>query len=79
LLSSGKNKSGDYVDLTLKKVEDNKVVARQKMSGFTDSQKRPYNGDIPKPPITFWVTREQPGVKVTCSPQLRVPKKTDRD
>ena len=37
-----KNKSGDYVDLTLKKVEDNKVVARQKMSGFTDSKKRPY-------------------------------------
>ena len=37
-----KNKSGDYVDLTLKKVEDNKVVARQKMSGFADSQKRPF-------------------------------------
>ena len=34
-----KSKSGDDVRLTLKKVEDNKVAARQEI---TDSQKRPF-------------------------------------
>jgi len=37
-----KNKRGNDVELTLRKVEDNKVTARQERSGVTGPNERPY-------------------------------------
>jgi len=42
LVFKWKNKSGNDVELTLTKVEDNKVAARQERSGVSDPKQRPY-------------------------------------
>lgn len=42
LVAKWKNKRGDDVELTLKKVEDNKVAARQERSGIIGPKERPY-------------------------------------